>query len=103
VIRSRDSLTLSRNPRHLLALATFLLDDRGSFLVVVVVRRSHLALSAAALLGGGRGGGTSLAASVFDLLQSGVGANSHAVDGLRSELSSGFVPVNLFRLVVSVE
>jgi hypothetical protein len=81
VIRRGGSLTINRSLGHLLALTAFLLGNRGGFsFVVVVVRRGHLALSAAALLRSSRGRGSGLAAGVLDLLQSGVGADPHAVD-----------------------
>jgi hypothetical protein len=82
VIRRGGSLTINRSLGHLLALTAFLLGNRGGFffVVVVVVRRGHLALSAAALLRSSRGRGSGLAAGVLDLLQSGVGADPHAVD-----------------------
>ena len=96
-------LTISGSLGLLLALAALLLNDRGSLLVVVVVRRSSLTLPATALLGsgGGRGRSTGLAASVLDLLQSGVGADSHALDRLGAELAGSLVVVDLSRLSVS--
>lgn len=99
-----SQLTISGSLNILLALTALLLDDWGSLLViVVVVRRSSLTLPATALLGsgGGRGRSTGLAASVLDLLQSGVSADSHAVNGLGAELAGGLVIVDLSRLSAS--
>lgn len=92
-------LTVSRGLSHLLALAALLRDNWGRLLVVVVLHRSGLALLTTALLGSGgsRGSNTGLAAGVFDLLQSIAGADSHALGGLRAELTSGLVIVDLRR------
>lgn len=101
----KEKLTISQSLDVLLALAGLLLGGGGDLLVivVVVVRRSSLTLLATALLGsgGGRGRSTGLATSVFDLLQSGVGADSHALDGLGAELAGSLVVVDLARLLAS--
>lgn len=94
-----DSRTISRGCCLLLALAA-LLGSRSGFLLVIV-HRGGLALPTASLLRGGRSGGTDLAASVLDLLESGVGADSHALDGLGAVLGGGLVPVDLIWLAVS--
>ena len=71
--------------------------------VILLLRWSSLTLLATALLGsgGGRGRSTDLATSVFDLLQSSVGADSHALDGLGAKLASGLVVVDLAGLLAS--
>jgi hypothetical protein len=89
-----------------LVLRPLLLNSRSGVLVVIVLRRNRLALPTTALLGSGRGRGRSigLATSVRDLLQSVIGADSEAFDGLGAELAGGLVVVDLFRLsVVKVE
>lgn len=99
-------LTISRSLDALLALAGLLLGRGSDMLLVVVIlllRWSSLTLLATALLGsgGGRGRSTGLATSVFDLLQSSVGADSHALDGLGAKLASGLVVVDLAGLLAS--
>lgn len=98
-------LTISRSLDALLALAGLLLGRGSDMLLVVVILLlwSSLTLLATALLGsgGGRGRSTGLATSVFDLLQSSVGADSHALDGLGAKLASGLVVVNLAGLLAS--
>jgi hypothetical protein len=93
-------LTISRSLSVFLALAALLLGGGGGLLIVV---RSGLAFLATVLLGsgGGRGRSTGFATSILDLLQSIVGADSHALDGLSAKLIGGLDVVDLLRLSAS--